>query len=109
MYLNLTAERIRAVRDKWYAYVENRKQSLTINSGIGRLKIKTFVWSRPLGEYAAHSWADVFASIDESYRKMRVNDIVDRVFSSSNPDSAGCPKSFRKSYIACSAHYACVT
>lgn len=86
MFLNLTPERIRAIRDKWYEYVENRKQNLGLNLGVGRLKIKNFVWSRSTQEYATHSWASVFASLDEGYRKMKVGEIIDRVFSSSNPD-----------------------
>ena len=36
--------------------------------------------------FADHSWAKTFASIDPAYREMTVNDIIDQVFSTTNPD-----------------------
>ena len=85
MFLNLTPERIKAIRNKWYEYCENRKQRLGRNFSVAKLKIKNFV--RALGSYGAtYGWAKTFASLDENYRNMTRDEIIDRVFSTSNPD-----------------------
>jgi hypothetical protein len=84
MFLNLTPERIKTIRNKWYEYVENRKQNLDRGSGLAKLMIKNF--DRFLGPFGAtHGWAKTFASLDEEYGKMKKDEIIDRVFSSSNP------------------------
>ena len=90
MYLNLTQERIKVVRDKWYEYVEQRKQSFGINLGDAKLKVKNFVVARPFTQWANPSWAKMFKSLDPSYEKMNVSDIIDRVFSTSNQASLKC-------------------
>ena|SRR3990170_3333716 len=87
MTLNLTPERIKIARDKWYEFVETRRQTKGLNLGSGKLKVKNFVSSRPLAEYAAKSWAKTFSSVDPGYSSLTVNEIIDRVFSDSNPDN----------------------
>lgn len=85
MFLNLTPERIRGIRDQWYEYCEKRKQSLGRNLGIAKLKVKNF--DRSLGMYgASYGWAKTFASLDQNYRNLTKDEIIDRVFSTSNPD-----------------------
>jgi len=101
MFLNLTPERIRAIRDKWYEYVERRKESLGRNFGSARLKVKNFVSNRPLGEYATHSWAKTFSSLDPKYKEMTVREIIDSVFSATNPeDLKTCLETVKTMYSA---------
>jgi len=85
MFLNLTAERIRGLRDLWYAYVEKRKENLGKDFGFAKLKVKNF--DRSLGGYGAtYGWKKTFASLGEDYRKLTKDEIIDRVFSTTNPD-----------------------
>ena len=78
----LTADRIRALRDRWYAYCEARKVGSNVSAN-AVLKMKNF--QRSMG-YADISWRRTFSSIDPSYGKMSPNEIIDRVFSTTNPD-----------------------
>jgi hypothetical protein len=87
MLLNLSPERIKIIRDNWYEYVERRRQTLVQNLGIARLKVKNFYSARSLSEYASRSCAKTFSSLDESYGKLTVPEIIDRVFSDSNPEN----------------------
>lgn len=87
MCLNLTAERIKVIRHKWYEYVENRRETFGIDLKIGMLKVKNFYASRvDFKEHAQHSWNDMFSSLDPEYRKMSPLEIIDRVFCDSNHD-----------------------
>jgi hypothetical protein len=84
MFLNVTPERVKALRDIWYLYVEKRKESLGKDFGTVRLTVKNFV--REMGEFGAtYGWAKTFASLNAEYAKLTVNQIIDRVFSTSNP------------------------
>jgi len=84
MFLNLTPERVKTLRDLWYAYVEKRKESFGKDFGTAMLMVKNF--SRELGPYGAtDGWAKTFASLNQAYRDMKVDEIIDRVFSTSNP------------------------
>ena len=82
MINNLTPSRIQKLRDKWYEYCENRKEGANISPN-ALLKIKNFV--RSLG-YAEYSWKSTFAILDPSYGEMSREEIVNRVFSTSNRD-----------------------
>lgn len=87
MLMTLTPERIKEIRNKWYDFVANRQQTYQRNLGLARLKIKNFVSNRPLAEYASRSWAKTFSSLDPSYASLTVSEIIDRVFSDTNPDN----------------------
>lgn len=87
MLMNLTPERIKDIRDKWYDFVRNRQQTYLRNLGLARLKVKNFVSNRSLSEYASRSWAKTFSSLDPSYGQLTVSEIIDRVFSDTNPDN----------------------
>jgi hypothetical protein len=87
MLMNLTPERIKEIRNKWYDFVANRQQTYQRNLGLARLKVKNFVFNRTLSEYASRSWAKTFASLDPSYANLTVPEIIDRVFSDTNPDN----------------------
>ena len=78
----LNVDRIKDLRERWYAYCTARKEGSNV-SATAILKIKNF--QRAMG-FADHSWAKTFASIDPAYREMTVNDIIDQVFSTTNPD-----------------------
>lgn len=78
----LTPERIRLLRDIWYTYCESRRESINV-SATATLKMKNF--RRAVG-WPADGWAKTFKSIDPSYEKLTVNDIIDRIFSTTNPD-----------------------
>ena len=82
MTVNLSPERIISLRDKWYDYCQNRKEGSNISRN-ALLKLKNFI--RPLG-LADHSWAKTFATIDSSYKDMSREEIIDRIFSTSNRD-----------------------
>jgi formate-dependent nitrite reductase cytochrome c552 subunit len=82
MTVNLSPQRIISLRDKWYDYCQNRKDGSNI-SGNAILKLKNFI--RPLG-LADHSWAKTFATIDPLYKDMTREEIIDRIFSTSNRD-----------------------
>jgi hypothetical protein len=87
MTLNLTPERIKAARDKWYKFVETRRQTKGLNLGMGKLRVKNFVSSRLTSEWPSKSWAKTFSSVDPGYSSLTVNEIIDRVFSDSNPEN----------------------
>jgi|GEM_PF-614536 len=94
MYTNLTTERIRTIRNNWYTYCENRRQNLgstgdLINLGTARLSLKNFDRSIEgiegiSGTGATFGWSRTFASLDPNYRTMTKDEIIDRVFSTSN-------------------------
>jgi hypothetical protein len=84
MFLNLTPERIRDIRDSWYAYVEERRESFGKDLGIARLMMKNFDRSFRMYGGATYGWAKTFASLDPSYRNLSKNEIIDRIFSTSN-------------------------
>ncbi|MFZ2492853.1 MAG: HNH endonuclease signature motif containing protein [Thermoanaerobaculia bacterium] len=80
--VRLTAARIQMLRDRWYQYCEKRRESSTISPN-AILKVKNFVRSVPL---AQHGWAKTFSAIDPSYRDLTVDEIINRVFATSNRD-----------------------
>jgi hypothetical protein len=80
--VNLTPSRLKAVRDRWYEYCANRKDASTI-SGSGLLRLKNLV--NALG-YADHSWKKMFATVDPNYANLSRDEIINRVFSTSNRD-----------------------
>jgi formate-dependent nitrite reductase cytochrome c552 subunit len=82
MTVNLSPERIISLRDKWYDYCQNRKDGSNISVN-ALLKLKNLI--RPLG-LADHSWAKTFATVDPSYGDMTREEILDRIFSTSNRD-----------------------
>jgi len=79
---SLTADRIRALRDRWYAYCEARKAGSNVSTN-AILKMKNFQRSMA---FADISWRRTFSSLDSSYGKMSPNEIIDQVFSTTNPD-----------------------
>ncbi len=84
--VNLTPSRIIALRDKWYDYCEQRRQTLHVGptrSPNAILKVKNFV--RSVG-FAQNGWAKTFSAIDASYNDLTVNEIIHRVFATSNRD-----------------------
>ncbi len=80
--MNLTPPRIKLLRDKWYEYCEKRKEGAPISPN-AILKVKNFV--RSVG-YAQYGWAKTFAALDPSYRSLTVDQIIERVFSTTNRD-----------------------
>jgi hypothetical protein len=79
---NLTPSRIKILRDKWYSYCENRKDGSNI-SGNALLKLKNLV--RSLGP-ADHSWKKTFSTVNPDYGDLGREEIINRVFSTSNRD-----------------------
>lgn len=79
---NLTPGRIVELRDRWYAYCEKRKDSTGVGAN-AMLKLKNFV--RSMGS-AQYGWARTFADIDPAYAEMNRDEIINRVFSTSNRD-----------------------
>jgi len=79
---NLTAPRIAVLRDKWYEYCDNRRESLNASPN-AILKLKNFV--RSVG-FAKYGWAKTFSTIDSSYNELTVDEIINRVFATSNRD-----------------------
>jgi hypothetical protein len=73
---------LKALRDRWYDYCDNRKDASTI-SGSGLLRLKNLV--NALG-YADHSWKKMFSTVDPNYAGMSRDEIINRVFSTSNRD-----------------------
>lgn len=78
--VNLTPSRLKALRDRWYAYCEARKDASTISAS-ALLRLKNLVIE--LG-YADHSWKKMFSTVDPNYADMSRDEIIDRVFSTSN-------------------------
>jgi hypothetical protein len=85
MTVNLTASRLKALRDRWYSYCENRKDA-SIISGSALLRLKNLV--NALGS-ADHSWTKMFSTVDPNYADMSRDEIINRVFSTSNRDDLG--------------------
>jgi hypothetical protein len=79
---NLTGERIKLLRDKWYEYCEKRREGANVSPN-AVLKVKNFV--RSVG-FARYGWAKTFSAIDPSYGKLNVDEIIERVFSTTNGD-----------------------
>jgi hypothetical protein len=79
---HLTPSRIKSLRDKWYEYCERRKEGINISPN-AILKVKNFVRSV---EFAQYGWAKTFSAIDLSYKDLTVNEIIDRVFPTTNRD-----------------------
>ena len=83
--MDLNEDRLKKLRDMWYKYCEERKSGSNF-SGTGKLLIKKFV--RDLGQYgAAYGWAKTFSSLDPDYKDMKVDEIIDAVFTTTNPDN----------------------
>ena len=82
MTVNLSPKKIIALRDKWYDYCRARKDGSNI-SGNALLKLHIFI--RSLG-LADHSWKKTFSVIDPVYEKMTREEIINRIFSTSNRD-----------------------
>lgn len=78
--VNLTPSRVRGLRDRWYAYCEARKDASAIGAS-ALLRLKNLV--NDLG-LADHSWKKMFSTIDPNYAGMSRDEIVKRVFSTSN-------------------------
>ena len=79
---NLTASRVKNLRDKWYSYCESRKEGSNISAN-ALMKLKNLV--RSLG-YADYSWKKTFSTIDPMYAKMDREEMIERIFSTSNRD-----------------------
>ena len=80
---NLKPSRIKLLRDKWYEYCEKRKEGANINPN-AILKVKNFVRSV---RYSQYGWAKTFSALDPSYdEKLTVDEIINRVFSTTNRD-----------------------
>jgi hypothetical protein len=79
---NLTPSRLRVLRDRWYSYSEKRKEGSGISAN-ALLRLKNLVNS--LG-YADHSWKKMFSMVDPNYGSMIRDDIINRIFSTSNRD-----------------------
>lgn len=78
----LSEERIGHLRDRWYDYCEARKENSNVSAN-AVLKMKNF--QRVIG-YADISWKRTFSTLDLAYGEMSPNEIIDHVFSTSNPD-----------------------
>jgi hypothetical protein len=79
---NLTAPRLKVLRDRWYSYCENRKEGSCISAS-ALLKLKVLVNS---SGSADHGWKKMFSTVDPSYAGMSREEIMNRVFSTSNRD-----------------------
>jgi len=84
--MRLTVERIKKLRDGWYAYCEKRKEGSNVGAN-AILKVKNFV--RSVG-FAKYGWAKTFSGLDPSYGKLTVDQIIERVFSTTNRDDLLC-------------------
>ncbi len=82
MTLNLTPERIKKIRDRWYLYCEDRKLTF-VKSPNAMMKLKLFIRDSP---YPTYSWKKTFAFLHPSYEELNREQIAERVFSTSNPD-----------------------
>jgi hypothetical protein len=77
---NLTASRIKLLRDRWYSYCVNRKEVSGISAS-ALLRLKNLV--NQLG-YADHSWKKMFSTVDPNYANMSRDEIINSVFLTSN-------------------------
>ncbi|HYM59995.1 MAG TPA: HNH endonuclease signature motif containing protein [Thermoanaerobaculia bacterium] len=82
MTLSLTPSRIKALRDKWYTYCEARKDSLAASAN-AVLNVHNFV--RAVG-FAQHGWSKTFSVLDPAYKELSRDEIINRVFATSNRD-----------------------
>jgi len=80
MTTNLTSSRITTLRDKWYEYCVRRRDSLAIDPN-AILKVINLV--RTLGP-AQYGWKKTFSAIDPSYKYLSREEIIIRIFSTSN-------------------------
>ncbi|MGO9261041.1 MAG: HNH endonuclease [Bryobacteraceae bacterium] len=80
--VNLTPSRLKALRDRWYGYCENRKDASTISAS-GLLRLKNLVNALGLAD---HGWKKMFSTLDPNYADMSRDEIINRVFSTSNRD-----------------------
>ena len=80
--VNLTPLRLTEIRDRWYAYCEGRKDA-SMSSGTSLLRLKNLV--NELGS-ADHSWKKMFSTVDPAYKDLSRDEIMNRVFSTSNRD-----------------------
>lgn len=80
--MTLTPARIIGLRDRWYDYCEQRRESQN-SSPNAILKVKNFV--RSVG-FAQYGWSKTFSAIDSSYNDLTVDEIINRVFATSNRD-----------------------
>lgn len=83
--MQLTQARIKELRNRWYGYCEVRKEGINCSSTT-KLRIKNFVRSTFPDFQAQHGWAKTFISVDPRYKEMTVDEIIDQVFSTTNPD-----------------------
>jgi len=79
---NLTASRVKILRDKWYSYCESRKEGSNISAN-ALLKLKNLVRSLGLADY---SWQKTFSTIDPMYSNMPREEMIQRIFATSNRD-----------------------
>lgn len=84
--MQLTPERIKKLRDIWYTYCEKRKEGSNVGPN-AILKVKNFV--RSVG-FAQYGWAKTFSGLDASYGELTVDQIIERVFSTTNRDDLLC-------------------
>ena len=82
MAINLTADRGGKLRDRWYAYCENRKDA-SVTSSNAILKMLNFVRSVGLPQ---HSWSRTFSVIHPEYADMAKTEMVQCLFRTTNPD-----------------------
>ncbi len=82
MTTNLTPNRLRALRDRWYAYCDKRKEGSSIGAN-ALLRLQNLVNSLGLAD---HSWKKMFALVDPRYANMSRDQIINHVFSTSNRD-----------------------
>ncbi len=80
--VNLTAARIKTLRDRWYQYCERRRDGSNISPN-AMLKLKNFVRAVGLAQYG---WAKTFSAVDSAYKDMTRDAIIDHVFATSNRD-----------------------
>jgi len=80
--INLTASRLKELRERWYLYCEKRRDGSNLSTN-AILKLKNFVRSVGL---AQHGWAKTFSVIDPAYKDLTVDEIINRVFATSNRD-----------------------
>ena len=79
---NLTSSRIKFLRNKWYEYCEKRKEGANISPN-AILKVKNFVHTVGFAQYG---WAKTFSALDPAYKNLTVDEIINRVFSTTNRD-----------------------
>jgi hypothetical protein len=82
MTINLTADRVRKLRDRWYDYCEQRKDTSTASPN-AILKMLNFVRSVGLPQ---HSWSRTFAVVHPEYADMAKTEMVQCLFRTTNPD-----------------------